>query len=106
MMNAMPIRSLVVLLVLLAACSARSVDDEGASSGSSADPDELDPGDRPTAPGAMFSACMQSSECAPQEFCVFPQGEAGYCTSACTTPTDPGNCEAPPGDQPSMNACV
>lgn len=60
-----------------------------------------DPGDQPTAPGEMFSPCEQSSECAPQEFCVFPQNESGYCTSACTTPNDPSNCDPPPGDQPS-----
>lgn len=92
-------------VLLAAACSARSVDDDGAagsdeSSSSDAPPGELEPGDQPTTPGVMFSPCMQSSECAPQEFCVFPQGEAGYCTSACNAPTDPSNCEPPPGDQP------
>ena len=84
--------------MLPAACSSRSVADDDASA---ADPDELEPGDQPTAPGSMFSPCMQSSECAPQEFCVFPQDEAGYCTSSCLAQTDPSNCDAPPGDQPS-----
>jgi hypothetical protein len=95
-------RPLVPLLVVLlaCACSSRSVDDTGDDSAGSADTnDELEPGEQPTAPGSMFSPCMQSSECAPQEFCVFPQGEAGYCTSACATPTDPSNCDSPPGDQ-------
>lgn len=100
----MPARSLALLLALVlpAACSARSVADDDASAGDpTTDPDELEPGDQPTAPGSMFSPCMQSSECAPQEFCVFPQGEAGYCTSSCLAQTDPSNCDAPPGDQPS-----
>lgn len=99
----MPARSLATFLaVLLAcACSSRSVDDSGDDAVGSADTnDELEPGEQPTAPGSMFSPCMQSSECVPQELCVFPQGEAGYCTSACATPTDPSNCDAPPGDQP------
>jgi hypothetical protein len=99
----MPLRPLPPLLgVLLAsACSSRSVDDDGAAGSAESSSEELEPGDRPTAPGTMFSPCMQSSECAPQEFCVFPQGESGYCTSACTAPTDPAsNCDPPPGDQP------
>jgi hypothetical protein len=85
----------------LAACSARSVEDDDAGAADDPSAGALEPGDQPTAPGSMFSPCMQSSECAPQEFCVFPQGEAGYCTSACTAPTDPSNCDPPPGDQPS-----
>ena len=109
----MPLRPLAPLLALLlaSACSSRSVgdDDDGnddddaagsAESSSDSPPGELEPGDQPTAPGSMFSPCMQSSECAPQEFCVFPQDEAGYCTSACVAPTDPSSCDPPPGDQP------
>jgi hypothetical protein len=96
-----PHSSLVLLLPLVLACSSRRVpDDEGGDE----DPtvgSALEPGEQPTAPGAMFSACTLSSECAPLEFCVFPQGEAGYCASACTAPTDPSNCDPPPGDQPS-----
>jgi hypothetical protein len=89
-------------MLALLACSSRHVEDDGAGSAETSDdpPGELEPGEQPTAPGSMFSPCMQSSACAPQEFCVFPQGEAGYCTSACTTPEDPSNCDPPPGDQP------
>ncbi len=85
--------------LLAMACSSRSVADGEAGD---SDPSEgLEPGEQPSEPGAMFSPCAQSSECAPQEFCVFPQGEAGYCTSACTAPSDPSNCDPPPGDQPA-----
>jgi hypothetical protein len=95
---ARPLASLLAAL-LATACSSRAVgnDDPGSLD---TPPDEPEPGDQPTEPGAMFSPCTRSAECAPQEFCVFPQGEAGYCTSACTAPTDPGNCDPPPGDQP------
>jgi hypothetical protein len=95
-----PARPLVPLLltVLACACSSRSVEDDDAAG--SDDPGELEPGEQPTAPGSMFSPCMESSECTPQELCVFPQGEAGYCTSACAAPDDPSSCDPPPGDQP------
>jgi hypothetical protein len=106
MLYVMRPRPLLLLLALglAAACSSRSVPDDemgGEDPTAGPPPGELEPGDQPSAPGSMFSPCMQSSECDPQEFCVFPQGEAGYCTSACTAPTDPSNCDAPPGDQPS-----
>lgn len=91
---------LLVAVLLACACSSRQVDDDDDGAGSADTTDELEPGDQPTAPGSMFSPCSMSSECAPQEFCVFPQGEAGYCTSACATPTDPSSCDPPPGDQP------
>lgn len=90
------------LLVLLAlglggACTDRSTTDDDAGDDAPSGGDEA--GEQPTAPGAMFSSCQRSSECAPQEFCVFPQDESGYCTSACTSPTDPSNCDPPPGEQ-------
>ncbi len=89
-------RAATLGLLLLGSCSSRPVEDGSASS----DPtDGPVPGEQPTAPGAMFSPCMASSECAPQELCVFPQGEAGYCTSACAAPDDPSSCDPPPGDQ-------
>lgn len=87
--------------LLLVACSDRAVpsDDMGDESGDtmSGDPQA---GVQPTEPGVMYSPCQRSAECAPLEFCVFPSGESGYCTAACSAPTDPGNCEPPPGDQP------
>lgn len=64
--------------------------------------DGVDPmvaGTRPNTPGTMYSACEESAQCPPQEFCVFPEGEAGFCTSACATPTDPSNCDPAPGNQ-------
>jgi hypothetical protein len=94
---------LLVALLALLACSSRAVGDEDAGGSEPTDddsPGELEPGEQPSAPGSMFSPCTQSSECTPQEFCVFPQGEAGYCTSACAATDDPSNCEPPPGDQP------
>ncbi len=77
----------------------RSVDD-GMEADSETPPDEQEAGVQPPGPGTMFSPCMRSAECLPQEFCVFPQGEMGFCTSACVAPQDPANCDAPPGDQP------
>lgn len=92
------------LLVLLAlglggACTDRSTADDGVGDEDPSGGDEA--GEQPTEPGSMFSPCQQSSECAPQEFCVFPQGESGYCTSACASPSDPSNCDLPPGNQTS-----
>lgn len=92
--------SLLISGLLAAACSSRSVEDDDAAASADPTAGELEPGDQPTEPGSMFSACMESSECEPQEFCVFPEGEAGYCTSSCAAPTDPSGCAAPPGDQP------
>ena len=57
-----------------------------------------DPGERPQAPGSMYSACSTVSECAPLEFCVFPSREGGYCGSACVAPEDASNCAPAPGD--------
>jgi len=88
----------------LAACSSRAVPDDDMGDDDPTmgpPPGELQPGDQPSAPGSMFSPCMQSSECAPLELCVFPQGESGFCTGACTAPDDPSACDPPPGDQPS-----
>ncbi|MCA9709591.1 MAG: hypothetical protein KDK70_27380 [Myxococcales bacterium] len=103
--------ALVLVLVVGSdlACTDRSSsdDDMGSEDGSGDGPpagdpgDPGDPGDQPAEPGVMYSACVQSSECAPQEFCVFPQGESGFCTSACLAPTDPSGCDPPPGDQGS-----
>lgn len=79
------------------ACTDRSTmdDDVGEQNPSGGD----DAGDQPLTPGSMYSPCEASPECAPQEFCVFPQDESGYCTSACNAPSDPSNCDLPPGSQ-------
>jgi hypothetical protein len=73
-------------------CTDRSIAEAG-------DPeDELDPGEQPVAPGAMYSPCTVSPEC-PDGLCVFPSGEAGFCSAPCAAPTDAGRCAPPPGDQ-------
>ncbi len=103
----MPKPMLVSLFALtlgtLAACTTRSPlpdDDSGDDMASTDDSTPMDdPGDQPTARGVMFSPCEESAQCAPQEFCVFPQDESGYCTSACVSPTDPSGCDPAPGDQ-------
>lgn len=86
--------SLVMALCLpLLACADRTVAEVG-------DPDdeEQDPGEQPLAMGAMYSPCTASADC-PGSLCVFPSGEAGYCSEPCAAPTDPGNCDPAPGDQ-------
>ena len=89
------------MLGLGLACSSRAVsDDEGMGGGESSDPVA---GEQPPGPGTMFSPCQRSAECPPLEFCVFPQGEDGFCTGACVAPDDPSNCDPPPGDQ--LPAC-
>lgn len=93
-----------MLLLALAACSSRALpdDDVGDEDPTVGPPQgEHEPGDQPSAPGEMYSPCEISAQCPPLEFCVFPQDESGYCTSACVAPTDPSNCAEPPGDQPS-----
>lgn len=87
--------SLLVATLLLPGCSTdRTIVEEGD------DPEMV--GEQPVAPGAMYSPCTNSNEC-PDGLCVFPSGEAGYCSAPCTAPTDPGNCAPPPGDQ--MTTC-
>lgn len=73
-------------------CTDRSIAEAG-------DPEEeLDPGEQPVAPGAMYSPCTASAEC-PDGLCVFPSGEAGFCSAPCAAPTDAGACAPAPGDQ-------
>jgi hypothetical protein len=59
-------------------------------------PDDYDPGVRPGGRGAMYSVCADSSVCTPLEFCVFPAGEAGFCSDACDHLEDASNCDAAP----------
>lgn len=83
-----------VVSMLLACGPAVETDDDGADTTDGSD----DAGVRPTGPGVMYSACSTVSECSPLEFCVFPDREGGYCSSACTAPDDPSACAAAPGD--------
>lgn len=65
------------------------------------DPDSAeasDPGVRPGSRGSMYSACSDTSVCTPHEFCVFPQGEAGYCSAACGPGDDITTCDLAPGE--------
>ena len=82
----------VGLSVALAACVDRGTNlvDVGSSG-----PDDEDVGMRPA--DGMFGPCGASDECEPLEFCVFPAGEAGFCTDRCATPTDPDGCDPSPG---------
>jgi hypothetical protein len=59
-------------------------------------PEDYDPGDRPGGAGAMYSVCADSSVCTPLEFCVFPQGEAGFCSDACASGEDASVCDVAP----------
>ena len=77
-----------------AACSDRPI------AGSGEDDPELDPGEQPIAAGALYSPCTESSEC-PGRLCVFPSGEAGFCSAPCDAAEHPGRCEPTPGDQPA-----
>ena len=85
------------LCVALVACGGRQLELEDGD-GSSDAPDDDDPGRRPQSRGSMYSACTDTSVCAPLEFCVFPQGEAGFCTAACGAGSDPSGCAEAPGE--------
>lgn len=80
--------------LLPVACADRTLDETGDEAG----PDGPEPGDQPQAAGAMYSPCQVSPDC-PDGLCVFPSGEAGFCSAPCAAPDDPGNCAPPPGDQ-------
>jgi hypothetical protein len=58
---------------------------------------EGDPGERPSSPGAMYSACATVDECAPLPLCVFPTREGGYCSASCVGPDDASGCAPAPG---------
>lgn len=100
--------SLVIGLALAASggCTDRSMglDGGGDSSDESGDddgelPDDYDPGVRPGGRGAMYSVCADQSVCTPQEFCVFPADEAGFCSAACADIDDASNCDPAPDGQ-------
>jgi len=82
----------VSLLAPLLACADRTVAEVGEPD------DDPDPGEQPLAMGAMYSPCVASADC-PGSLCVFPSGEAGYCSQPCAAPTDASRCEPAPGDQ-------
>jgi hypothetical protein len=75
------------------ACTDRDLVEESGESG------ELEPGEQPQAPGAMYAPCKASTDC-PGGLCVFPTGEAGYCSASCGAAADAARCAPPPGDQP------
>ncbi|MEM6990910.1 MAG: hypothetical protein AAF721_10445 [Myxococcota bacterium] len=82
---------------LVVACSDRQIDPM--MEGDESEDGMLgDPGVRPSSPGSMYSACTDTAVCAPLEFCVFPQGEAGFCTAACGPDNDASACDAAPGE--------
>ncbi len=88
-----------VLAALLSLSPGACTDRELAGVGDEAADDGEVPGEQPLAAGAMYSPCAASSEC-PDGLCVYPAGEAGFCSAPCAAPSDPGDCDPPPGDQP------
>lgn len=74
-----------------------AVADDGGEAGSGGESGG-DLGERPRDPGAMYSACAEISMCTPLEFCVFPDREGGYCSSACAGGNDASACAPAPGD--------
>lgn len=92
----MPRRALLPLALVLACGPAVSTDTNATDAGDSTGADGE--GTRPTTPGAIYSVCSEVSECAPLEFCVFPDREGGYCGAACAAPDDPSACAPAPGN--------
>lgn len=91
----------MALALALAACGGRQIGETDAMEQEDEDDDATpgdDPGSRPMSPGSMYSACTDTSVCMPLEFCVFPQGEAGFCTGACGPGDDASVCDAAPGE--------
>ena len=64
--------------------------------GSQEEATATDPGVQPE-PGGMYAPCDAVAQCSPYEFCVFPQGEQGFCADACISPDDPEGCDPAPG---------
>ncbi len=97
-MNRTPRRlGCIAMLVCAIACSDRQLED-GTDDEVEDDPSATDPGVRPQSRGSMYSACTDTPVCAPLEFCVFPQDEAGFCTAACGPDDDASVCADAPGD--------
>jgi hypothetical protein len=104
----MSARLLLAFGLSLGACTDRDLSgtDLGDDDGESEDapeaeiPDDYDPGDRPGEPGSMYSVCADSSVCTPLEFCVFPAGEAGFCSDACAGTDDASVCDVAPDGEP------
>lgn len=88
-------RGAVLMGLLVVACGPAVATDEDSSADSGGGDD---PGERPSEPGAMYSACSTVDECAPLEFCVFPDREGGYCSAACSAVGDASGCAVAPGD--------
>jgi len=93
---------IAAVALALMACGGRQIGDTDAIEQQEDEDDDAtpgdDPGSRPQSPGSMYSACTDTSVCMPLEFCVFPQGEAGFCTGACGAGDDATVCDAAPGE--------
>jgi len=81
------------ILLLLVACGPTV-----STSSSDTDADDEEVGVQPQEAGAVYSPCGAPGACAPLPYCVFPDGEAGFCTQECTAPGDPSGCPDDPGD--------
>lgn len=93
----------VVIAVAVTGCTDRDL--AGTSESAAATDDVDDPGDQPEGEGVMFASCIELSECAPLEFCVFPSGEAGFCSDACAGTDDNSPCDVLP-DGESEATCL
>ncbi len=83
-------RPLAFSLLLVVACGGQ------VPVSSSSDTDDV--GEQPLEPGSVYSPCGEPDACAPLPYCVFPSGEAGFCTQACAGPDDASECPDDPGN--------
>lgn len=81
--------------IVVTACSDRTLATDAA--------DDTGEPSRPPA-GAMFSECLAHEDCAPLPYCVFPEGEAGFCTRPCSNGM-PDGCD-PPGAGTAALTCI
>ena len=91
---------IVAVAVLLAACNDRTVGDDAQADDDAEDESDGGgdgPGVRPGAAGSMYSVCLEVPQCMPLDYCVFPAGEAGYCSDLCGDGQDASVCDAAPG---------
>jgi hypothetical protein len=54
-----------------------------------------DEGQRPSEAGSMYAECEHANQCGELDYCVFPPGEAGYCSDRCDVPEI--DCDPSPG---------
>lgn len=93
----------VAMLLFTMACTERDM--LGGADEVEARDDADDPGDQPEGEGVMFASCTDLSQCDPLEFCVFPSGEAGFCSDACAGVDDNAPCDVLP-DGMSEATCL